>query len=114
MVTDSRATVRADRLRPLNLPRPIQVDAGGGSPVRVGGWAVEILDRWRIDDEWWRPASISRMYFRVVLDGGQVLTIFHDLIEGGWYLQTAATPRPTLGEPALAQVPRRGRSNGSG
>lgn len=86
MVTDPRAKVRADRLRPLNLPRPIQLDAGGGWPV------VEILDRWRIDDEWWRPAPISRMYFRVVLEGGQVLTIFHDLIGGGWYLQTAATP----------------------
>lgn len=88
---------------------------------------LEILDRWRIDDEWWRK-EISRMYFHLVLaprlagrpDGvriseetppsltprqaqgnplprkggrGLVLTIFHDLIEGGWFVQTVATPR---------------------
>jgi hypothetical protein len=52
---------------------------------------VEILDRWRIDDEWWRQ-EVSRMYFQVVLAGGAILDLFHDLIQGGWYLQTAASP----------------------
>ena len=40
---------------------------------------------------WWR-AEISRMYFQVVLEDGQLITVFHDLIEDGWYLQTTATP----------------------
>lgn len=122
MVTHSGATIRADRLRPLNIPRPLRVESDErGWPVTVylrGGQVtgdrvpvLEILDRWRIDDEWWRK-DISRMYFRLVLSpegvrtfeetppslprkGGRglILTIFHDLIEGGWFIQTGATPR---------------------
>jgi hypothetical protein len=65
--------------------------------VRRGGPEVpvlQILDRWRIDDEWWRK-EISRMYFQVLLapeEAPLVMTIFHDLIEGGWFAQTTATP----------------------
>ena len=48
------------RIRPLNRPRPVRVDASeDGRPVAV--WlsdrrhAVEaVLETWRIDDEWWR------------------------------------------------------------
>jgi hypothetical protein len=65
--------------------RPVVVYLRGG--VHVSG----ILDRWRIDDEWWRK-EISRMYFHVHLEDGRVLTVFQDLIEGGWFLQTTATP----------------------
>ena len=102
MVAHTGATVRADRLRPLNAPRPIQVDAdaqgrpvvvylGGGRMGRGGASVVEVADRWRIDDEWWRK-EVSRMYFRVALANGAVVTIFQDLGEGGWFLQTVATP----------------------
>jgi hypothetical protein len=45
-----------------------------------------IRERWRIDDEWWRQA-ISREYRTVVLNDGRVVTLFHDLIEGAWYVQ---------------------------
>ncbi len=65
---------------------------------------VEIADRWRIDDEWWRK-EISRMYFRVALAGGRVLTVFQDLIEGSWFLQTTATPRSSA-EPMEVLAPR--------
>ncbi len=162
MVADSRATVRADRLRPLNAPRRVRVetderdrpvavyvrgqgtgdrgqgdaetrrrgdtgdggqgdaekrrrgdtgdggqgdaetrrrgDPGGAvpsprprvaaSPRRV----TESLDRWRIDDEWWRR-EISRMYYHVALEGGLLFVLFHDLIGGGWFVQTTATKR---------------------
>jgi hypothetical protein len=64
----------------------------------------EIADRWRIDDEWWRK-EVSRMYFRVVLAGGRVLTVFQDLIAGDWFLQTTATPRHSA-EPLDVLVPR--------
>jgi hypothetical protein len=138
MVSDPRASVRADRLRPLNAPRPILVEADErGKPVRIvrspmsldrrghrwgsrpspqplrqaqdrpspqrGEEVSEILDRWRIDDEWWRK-EISRMYFQVLLEGGQLLTIFHDLIEEGWYEQiTAVAVRK--GEPVAVVAP---------
>jgi hypothetical protein len=52
---------------------------------------ASILDRWRIDDEWWRN-EVSRMYFQVELEGGQVVILFHDLITDRWYQQNAATP----------------------
>jgi len=193
MVADSRATVRADRLRPLNAPRRVrvetderdrpvavyvrgqgigdrgqgqrrgQVTGDRGQGVRVGpppqplpqfwgrgedklplplgeGWGegvatigdrcselggqgdaetrrrgdtgsdsvqpervegrvaasprrvTETLDRWRIDDEWWRR-EISRMYYHVALEGGLLLTLFHDLTGGGWFVQTTAKKR---------------------
>ena len=53
----------------------------------------EVLDQWRIDDEWWRK-TVSRMYFHVALEGGQLLTLFQDLTTGQWYGQTSATPTP--------------------
>ena len=46
----------------------------------------EILDTWRIDDEWWR-APISRRYVEVVLEGGGHVVLFEDLATGSWYLQ---------------------------
>ncbi len=45
------------------------------------------------------------MYFRVVLAGGRVLTVFHDLIEDRWFLQTTATPRYST-EPLEVLTPR--------
>ena len=132
MVKDSGTTVRTDRLRPLNTPRPVRVDVDergrptavffrGRSETRGYGDAetrrtektdsrriaappprriserrvavrIEtILDQWRIDDEWWRK-EVSRMYFSVALEGGQLLTLYRDLISGRWYGQTSATP----------------------
>src|SRR5438477_12478251 len=106
MVKNSGTTVRADRLRPLNTPRPLRVVTDEhGRPVAVRGWGSgvgergrtlisiqDVLDRWRIDDEWWRK-PISRMYFHVALEGGQLLTLFQDLISGRWYGQISATPK---------------------
>jgi hypothetical protein len=76
---------------------------------------AEILDRWRIDDEWWRPvvredgsigrAEVSRLYFHVALRNRQLLVIFRDLIDGGWYAQTTATPLQQP-EPVAVLTPR--------
>ena len=48
-----------------------------------------IDDYWKINDEWWRgeELEIERLYFDVVLESNQRLTIFHDLISDGWFRQ---------------------------
>jgi hypothetical protein len=46
----------------------------------------EVLNMWRIDDEWWRN-SISRMYYSLGFSGGSRLTLFQDLITGQRYRQ---------------------------
>ncbi|MYB42951.1 MAG: hypothetical protein F4X76_12385 [Chloroflexi bacterium] len=84
-------------LTPLGLPRPIEVQPGpGGEPrelrrPRRAPLAVErIEEAWRIADEWWREPPLSRSYYRVVLEGGGTLTLFHDATQPlacGWYEQ---------------------------
>jgi hypothetical protein len=59
---------------------------GRFQPVRA------ILDSWRIDDEWWRE-EIARRYFAIELQNGRTLTIYHDLVGGGWFIQGYEGPR---------------------
>ena len=84
------------RIRPLNRPEPVRVnedDDGGPSAIvahgRRAGVASIIEDVWEIVDEWWRPSPIARRYYRVVLQGGAAVTLFHDLANGAWYKQGA-------------------------
>jgi hypothetical protein len=79
---------------PLNTPRPIEVradDDGRPLEVRRDGWQaprpVTVLDRWRIDDEWWRSRPISRLYHTLLTEDGVLLTAYRDLIEDRWYEQ---------------------------
>lgn len=81
------------RLRPLGTPRSVVVrtdERGEPVHVRLPGKTARrvavIRECWRIDDEWWRQA-ISREYRTVVLDDGKVLTLYHDLLDDGWYVQ---------------------------
>jgi hypothetical protein len=46
-----------------------------------------VQDRWRIDDEWWREAALSRMYYQLQLDGERIVTVYEDLMGGTWCLQ---------------------------
>jgi len=46
----------------------------------------EIIETWRIDDEWWRT-PISRRYVEVVLEGGGHVVLFEDLTIGQWFMQ---------------------------
>ena len=93
MVEDTGAKVRPSASRPLNQPRPVKVIEGHeGWPQQVyfsGAMSAvaSIEDRWRIDDEWWREKPISRMYFDCVLEEGQRVAVFQDLMEGKWYRQ---------------------------
>ena len=114
MVPHSRATLRIDRLRALNVPIPITVTvdeagipvevrlstgtcvADNASPTdaRLGTAAspttarrvAEVLEVWRIDDEWWR-APITRRYVDVVLEGGAHVVLFEDLRTAEWFVQ---------------------------
>ena len=79
-------------LSPLNPPRVVDVATdAAGLPCAVmlrGRWVAvaAVEDSWRIDDEWWRE-EISRRYYCLALADGRLLTVFVDLIGGGWYAQ---------------------------
>jgi len=97
VVTDTGATGGPGRVRPLNRPRPLRVEAGEDAcPAAV--WlsgrrcAVEaVLERWRIDDEWWRERPVSRLYYRLALADGRVVTVYRDLVSGRWWRQSLST-----------------------
>lgn len=91
MVENSRKTICADTVKPVNLPEPIVVtEDAAGLPTAVKTSrrqsVAAITDRWRIDDEWWRQEPVSRFYFIVVLTSGQRLVIYKDQTAAGrWY-----------------------------
>ena len=93
MVADTGAPGGPGRVRALNRPRPLRVEADGdGGPAAV--WlsgrrcAVEaVLERWRIDDEWWRERAVSRLYYRLLLADGRTVTVYWDLAGGRWAQQ---------------------------
>ena len=94
MVTSSRAETGADRVRPLNLPRPVQVtvDPHSGLPLVLhernrSHRIARVQDTWQIDDEWWRE-PISRRYLQVILRDGALRTLCHDQIADRWFEQT--------------------------
>ena len=82
-------------LRPLNGPQPVtvQADAAGvpqavrTAQARTFRRVLQIQDCWRVDDEWWRERPIARVYRTLLLEDGGHLTVYHDLVDGGWYEQ---------------------------
>ena len=80
--------------RALNLPRETAVLADkAGVPMAVTGKGCSrrvfhVMEAWRVDDEWWRQ-EVSRLYFRLELEGGIRLTVFQDLVSLKWYEQRA-------------------------
>ena len=93
MVTHTRAKTGAGALRALNQPQPLAVEADevdDPKSLKLRGRWVEVeavIDRWRLDDEWWRQQPVSRMYFECVVDQGIQVTVFRDLVSEQWYLQ---------------------------
>jgi hypothetical protein len=69
----------------IGEPRAIIVQ-GRFQPVRT------IHASWRIDDEWWRE-EIARRYFEIELENGRRMTVYHDLVGGGWFAQGYDRPR---------------------
>lgn len=81
-----------DRHSPESLPR----GDGDHMKLRKGARCLEFAGvsrkvtacrgPHRLTSEWWEE-SYERDYFRVSLDGGAVLLIYHDLRSGRWYAQ---------------------------
>lgn len=93
MVQDTGKTLRIDTLKPVNLPEPVLVEEDSyGSPVAVmtkrRQAIISTLDKWRIDDEWWRGEPVSRLYYAVLLTSGQKLVLSKNLTNNRWYRQS--------------------------
>ena len=72
-------------------PEPIEVIAPNGTPKAVKHrkrllQVREMLNVWRIDDQWWRK-PISRLYYSLEFTSGLRFSVFQDLITGKWYRQ---------------------------
>lgn len=84
-----------DRARPQTVTfvqdRPNRPQPNGRGPNgrrQSQPHQVETIDEvWRIVDEWWRVSPITRTYYRVNLDDGRPLTLFHDEIADTWFEQ---------------------------
>jgi hypothetical protein len=63
--------------------RPVAVTLSGRR-LRV----LQVQDAWRIDDEWWRERPVTRMYWRLALEDGRVMTVHWDLVSGRWAIQS--------------------------
>ena len=93
MVTHPGTASGSGRIRPLNRPRPLRVEADDDDrPVAIhltnGYFTVEeLLETWRIDDEWWRKRPVRRMYFSLALADGRMVTVYQDAVSGRWYQQ---------------------------
>ena len=92
MVEDSRKAIRTETVKPVNIPEPVIVaEDTAGLPIAVKTSrrqsVIAITDRWRVDDEWWRPEPVARLYYTIRLASGERLVLFRDLAGGGWYEQ---------------------------
>lgn len=47
---------------------------------------TDMLGRWRVDEGWWR-ARVWREYMLIATEGGRLLLIYCDLLDGRWYVQ---------------------------
>jgi hypothetical protein len=73
-------------------PSPIEVEAGAdGVPVAIAGVRVDaVREQWLVEDRWWTPKPLQRMYFEVVLADGRNLVVFREPPDGTrWYEQRA-------------------------
>ncbi len=92
MVQDTGKTLRADAYKPVNQPVPVKIEEdSAGRPLAVllkrRLPVMSLEDRWRLDDEWWRAAPLSRLYYNVLLADGRRMVLYKDLIRGDWYEQ---------------------------
>lgn len=47
---------------------------------------LRIHERWRVDEGWWGIRA-WREYFTLITNTGLLLTLYHDVPRGQWYLQ---------------------------
>ena len=95
MVENPGTASSSGHIRPLNLPKPVTVEESpGGHPAafvadRRRHEVTGIAEVWQVDNEWWRPIPVSRLYYRVTTQSGASVTLFRDLVRGGWYRHNA-------------------------
>ena len=93
MVGNTGRAADTHRIRRLKPPRVVEVEAseeGVPARLRLGrAWqdATPARRPWRVDQHWWRGEEVSRLYYRVLLEDGQPLTLYFDIINGGWFQQ---------------------------
>lgn len=93
MVADPRTTHGPGRIRSLNAPTPVVVEAdeqGRPRRVRLGRSWVQVLalqDHWRLDDEWWRDRPVQREYWRVTFSNEREAILYHDMLLDRWLRQ---------------------------
>jgi hypothetical protein len=75
----------------LYSPRTAGVRAdGGGTPLAVGGIAVEaVREEWWVEDRWWTTDPLRRRYYELALADGRCVVVFRELEGGGWFSQRA-------------------------
>ena len=93
MVKNPGETLRAGAYKPLNTPESIKVEENTERlPLAIREkrrQRVETIeDCWRLDDEWWRPEPVSRLYYVIRLASGRKTVIYKDLTVGSWYRQS--------------------------
>ena len=83
----------ASSLLPLSTPSPVKVRCSGDIPRRIGSdpvagrAVVRVVDLWEVDTEWWTNDPVRRRYWRLALSDGGLMTVYHDMIAGGWFRQ---------------------------
>jgi hypothetical protein len=77
--------------RRLGSPEPAAVKSDPrGVPEALGTADVDtVREEWVVEDRWWTGRPLRRRYFELVLTNGRNVVVFHDLIEGGWFMQRA-------------------------
>lgn len=93
MESYSRASTGAHRLRRLNQPVGVEVRCDDRGLPRSIRWdrryrtVARLTDIWCVEDEWWRPRAVERVYFQVELTDGRSLTLYRDMVEDTWWMQ---------------------------
>ena len=93
MLKNPRKAMGKGELRFLKKPLPVQVEVDKyqepSNVLASGYWqSIEgILDRWHLEDEWWNPAPIDRVYYECVLNTGNHIVLYRDRISREWYKQ---------------------------
>ncbi len=88
---DRRGTMGSSAIGRLNAPRPALVETRfGGTPRVVNRQLVSLVrEEWRVVDRWWTEEPVNRRYFEVVLEGGQNVCVYRDVLANAWFTQNA-------------------------
>ena len=75
------------------VPMPCKVhEDAEQKPVAVTLYGVSVQaesieERWEDAGDWWRDDPVVRVTYQVTLEDGQQLTVFRNMLTGGWYRQ---------------------------